>query len=134
MPAWNNYRAWRRAGFLPFEARAYSRTTRPVEGKRRIKVEPVPFNVPYVRNMIRQRYQLMKDSFARGMTYKQYKNMILNLYKKTDRINPKTGKPDAWKTLREWEERGKDDFPDYESPGGKKPRKSRKDFKKKMRK
>lgn len=126
-----NYVFWRDFGFLAFEARAFSKETRQVKGKRAIKVDPVPFNVPYVQAMIKQRAKLHDDFMKRGGTEKDYKKMILKLYRKDGRI--KNGKPDAWKTLRDWEQRSKQDYPDYESPGGKKPRKSRGTFNQKMK-
>ena len=131
MPDKTNYKFFRRAGFLPFEASAYSRTTREVKGKRRIHVDPVPLDVPYVKDMIAQRRVMFRKANKRGMSKAGYRRMINELYRRTGRLTP-DGKPDAWQSIREWEERGQDKFPHYESPGGKKPRKSRKDFKKKM--
>ena len=94
----------RKMGLLPFEARPMSR---------------VPPNVPYFKEMLRERRAMFKKAAQMKTSQAQWENQIKELYKvnKWQRLG-RTGKiiADPWQMLRYHEEKFRDKQPQYESP------------------
>ena len=104
-------RSFKRVGFLGFEAEALS-------------VYPLNL-VPYIKSMIRDRRNLLRDALRHNATAAQYKAAIIEDYHKDGFLKRnKVGKavPDVWAMVRDYEDRYKAKYPAYESPGIKKRR------------
>jgi len=113
----NRYAKLRDAGFLPFEARALSKV--PLKG------------VPWMKKMIRERYQLYKKAKQEKTSQKAWERQIKQIYIEEDFMFLGAGKwraeYDPWQMLRSYEDKYKAKQPQYESPW-KKRRKGWKDF------
>lgn len=94
---------------LPFEARPLSR---------------VPFKVcPYIGYMMRDRWKMFLRAKQLGTTQRQWEAQIKELYRvngwtKRNRAGIVTADP--WKMFRDYEEKFKAKYPEYESPWMKK--------------
>lgn len=111
------YNVLRKSGFQPFEARPLSR---------------VPFNVPYMTGMLRERLRDYEAAIKKGWTQTRYEEAIKRLCKDRHWITKtRTGKRryDPWAMLRGYENRYKEKHPEYVSPWVKR----RKDFRKYVR-
>ncbi len=117
------------AGFLPEEAGTLLSSMRRLPTGKRIRVNPLPLDIPYVKEMIRERARAFRRAKKEGIinTWKEWRETIIDgVYVNFDYLNDE-GEVDPWKMLRHWEERYKDKHPEYESPYKEKKRK-RKDF------
>lgn len=112
----HRYLILRDTGFLKFEARELSK---------------IPFNIPYMDTLIKERYKAAKDAARDKITERGWKKIITNMYfdKGFTKTDKKTGKktPDAWQMFRDFEFKFKSKHPEYESPWEKR-RKNWKDF------
>jgi hypothetical protein len=94
----------RKMGLLPFEARPLSR---------------VPPNVPYFKEMLRERRAMFKKAAQMKVTQAKWEEQIKELYKvnRWQKLG-RTGKivADPWQMLRQQEEKWRDKQPQYESP------------------
>lgn len=114
------------SGFSAREVREILRTTRILSNGKRIRVAPLPLDVPYVKEIIRQRARNYRRALSSGMTRGQYIHSI------TETVYPdfldENGNPDFWKYLRYIENKYKDEHPEYNSPQGKAHKRQSKDF------
>ena len=101
------YDTLRKAGFLKFEARDLSR---------------VPFNIPYMRPLIKQRADQYNKAVDDEWTIGQWEKAINKRYHDNQWLDSK-GKPSAWALLRDFEHKYRAKYPQYDSPWQK--RKSR---------
>lgn len=95
----------------------------------------VPFNVPYYKQLIRDRQATFRQAQKEGQTSEQYEQGIIKDYIAHGWLRHKRGKdvPDTFKLLRAYEDRYRDRQPQYESPWQKKPRRiSSADFQSKV--
>jgi hypothetical protein len=115
----HRYLILRDTGFLPFEAKELSK---------------IPFKVPYIDAMIKERYSYLKTAAKQKSTKKNWEKMIKDFY--VDRGFTKKNKQnrtilDPWQMMRDFEFKYKNKHPEYESPWEKR-RKKWKDFVKKI--
>ena len=111
----HRYQILRLAGMLPFEARELSR---------------VPFKVPYMDALIRERHKRYEVALAKKMSRAEYERQIKTMYFDGKwRKRTRTGRIvyDTWAMLRDFEDKYRAKHPDYESPWEKR-RKAWKDF------
>jgi hypothetical protein len=95
----------------------------------------VPFNVPYYKQLIRDRAKKLRQAVKDGWTKEQYQQSIIKDYIERGWLRRKRGRdvPDAFKLLRAYEDRYRDRQPQYESPWqGAGKRKNLKDFQAKV--
>jgi len=95
----------RQSGFLRFEARAISKVSTRV--------------CPYLRAMMKERHDLMRESQKMGRTLRQYEDSIKELYQTNKWLKRnRVGKivADPWRMFREYEDKFKAKFPQYSSP------------------
>lgn len=115
-------------GFLPTEAREYSRTSR--EGMK----------APYFRFMIRSRRRLFDNAKRYGWTLDQYRNYIKQRYRDVGAVKRDVlGRQqiDVWAMLRHYEEMALRRGEEFESPWRKKTKRKsarKKDYKRVTRK
>lgn len=106
------------AGFLPFEAEAY-------------KELPPPHKLPpYLKQMVAARRKAFNDAKRHNVSHADYVKRITDIYITSGYTRVTEGghrKLDAWKHIRDVQEKNAPKFPDYESPSGKK-RTGLKDF------
>lgn len=115
----NKIRALRSAGFLPLEIAQMVSSTRTLGDGRKIRVKPLPLDVPYIKYMIRERARGYRLSKRQGMKPSEFRTMIEEeIYDNLDFYKP-DGSIDFWQLLRREEERWKQTHPEYESPGNK---------------
>lgn len=115
------YDILRKSGFLPFEARTMSR---------------VPFRVPYMDVMIKERFKGFDEALAKGVSRTGWEKIIKNFYignnwRKRTRLGRM--KYDPWQMLRDFESKFRAKHPEYESPWEKR-RRSWRDFVNKLEK
>lgn len=107
------YEKLRRNGFLPFEARPLSR---------------VPRKTPYLPLMLATRASLKAKARREGWSQRRYETHIKEQYRKKGwrKLN-RIGKQvdDPWQMLRDYEDRYKSKYPEYNSPWIKKQKKFR---------
>jgi len=111
----HRYEILRLAGFLPFEARELSR---------------IPFRVPYIDMLLRERHKRYKSALDRKMSRAEYERQIKTMYFDSKwRRRTRTGRIvyDTWAMLRDFEDKYRAKNPQYESPWEKR-RKAWKDF------
>ena len=101
----NRYELLRRKGFLAFEARPLS-------------VVPIK-SVPYMKGLIRERLQLLRDAQQHKATTAQYEAQIRKDYNthgflKRNRVGKVISDP--WAMLHDFEDRYRAKNPAYESP------------------
>ena len=99
------YLKLRQHGFLRFEARALSKVSTRV--------------CPYLRNMMKERLGLMRESQKLGRTLRQYEDSIKELYQTNKWLTRnRVGRivADPWRMFREQEDKFKAKFPQYTSP------------------
>lgn len=97
-------------GFMPFEAQVFSKT---------------PFNVPYMKQLIKERKKELKAANKAGLSTAKYQAQIKKKYidnKFTKSSGPNRIKLDPWQLLRDQEEKFKLKNPMYDSPWKKKQR------------
>jgi hypothetical protein len=79
----------------------------------------VPPNVPYFKEMLRERYAMFKEAAKMQIGIKKWEEQIKELYRvnKWQKLG-RTGKilADPWQMLRHHEEKWRDKQPQYESP------------------
>lgn len=112
----HRYQILRDTGFLPFEAKALSK---------------IPFNVPYIDAMIKDRYKQVKEAGSEKVSQREWERRIKGMYvdRNFTKTDKKTGRItlDPWQMMRDFEFKYKAKHPDYESPWEKR-RKNWKDF------
>jgi len=109
-------RALDKAGFLPFEYMAFTSTRRVTPSGKTIRVAPMPLDIPYIKEMIRERARAFRRAIKVGMKIEDYIDMITDdLYGELDLLD-EDGNPDPWQYLRRQEDRYKDRHPEYKSP------------------
>ena len=95
----------RQAGFLRFEARALSK---------------VPTRIcPYLRDMIKERRDMLRQARKMGAKLKDYEDQIKELYRTNNWLKrSRVGKivADPWRFFRDYEDKFKAKFPQYTSP------------------
>lgn len=105
----SRYLYLRKRGFLPVESDILSK---------------IPFDVPYISNIIKDRMDLYKKCIDRNMTRGEYLNYIKQLYIDKGYIKPGKGviraNIDVWAMLRGYEDLYKQKNPEYDSPYKKK--------------
>jgi len=109
----NRYQILRKTGFLPFESQELSR---------------IPFKVPYMDVLIKQRHKRYESALARNMSRAEWERQLKTMYFDNKwRRRTRTGriKYDTWAMLRDFEEKYRAKNPAYESPWEKR----RKDWK-----
>ena len=110
-----------RAGFLPFEIRQFTRTTRTTPKGKHIRVSRMSLDTPYIQEMIQERAETYTKALELKLSRSQWVLTIKEMYEDRYWFN------DPWEMLRAWEERYKDKHPEYTSPWIKK-KKQRADF------
>ena len=78
------YRALKSAGFLVFEARQFTSTSRITASGKRIKVKPLPLSVPYIKEMIRERGKEHRQAMKAGVTQAEWTEKIKERYDEED--------------------------------------------------
>lgn len=110
------YSILRSGGFLPFEAQ---------------KLSKVPFRVPYMVGMLRERLRDYERALAKKWSRTRYEAATKVMYKDrgwTKRVRGRTVY-DPWEMLRGYEDRYRDKHPEYSSPWERR----RRDFRKYVR-
>lgn len=110
------YRALRLAHFLPFEIREFARTVRITPSGKRIRVQPLPLNIPWIKDMIRERARGYRAARKAGLSNREFNEMIVEDMYAFNELLDDNGEPDPWQYLRRQKEKYKDKHPDYESP------------------
>lgn len=113
------YNALRKAGFLPFEAKEFIRTSRMTE-KGKIKVTPPPLTIPYIKEMIRSRAKALRQAQREGVPIQDYINSIEDFYRDESFLDA-DGSPDFWQYFRDIRDKAIDRG-EYVPPLKKKPR------------
>jgi len=94
-----NYNVLRYAGFLPFEAIELVRTSR-MTPSGKIKITPVPLNIPYVKEMIRDRARAFRVAKRQGVDIQDYIFSVEEMYRENGYLTPE-GLPDFWQYFRD---------------------------------
>jgi len=98
------------AGFLPFEARILTSTTRVFAGRRK-RVRGLPLNVPYIKLMIKERRDALAIAREMKISKKEWRATIMDMY--VDHNWLSRGKADPWQMVRDWEDRYERVHPEY---------------------
>lgn len=112
------YQALRYAHFLPEEAREFAKTTRITSSGKRIKVSAMPLNVPYIKDMIRERARAFRRGVRDGLvkSLKDWREVIIEgIYIELGFLD-EDGNIGPWQLLRYNEDKYKDQHPEYQSP------------------
>ena len=103
----NRYLGLRKGGFMAFEARELSKRS--------------PRGVPFFKILVKERAEEFKEAQARKLSAAKWEKMIVARYK-DNRWTEWTGrvrsilKLDPWKMFRDYEDRYKARYPEYQSP------------------
>ena len=120
------YNAFRKAHFLPEEAKVFASNIRITPEGRRRRVGALPLNLPYVKEMLRERARAFRLGVKDGLIKSQHdwrETILEGIYTDLDLLND-YGEIDPWKLLRRAEEKYKDRHPEYHSPYKAKKKKS----------
>ena len=114
------YNALRKAGFLPFEAIEFVRTSRMTpQGK--VKVTPVPLDIPYVKEMIRDRARAFRIAKRQGVDIQDYIFSVEEMYREDGYFTPE-GLPDFWQYFRSIREKAIESGDYFEDKSRRKPK------------
>lgn len=118
-----------RLGMIKREIGQMVSTRRTLPDGRVIKVIPLPITVPYVKELIRTRTVAFRNAKRQGIvkTRQEWDNFIIESVYVANNYLKEDGRIDFWQMLRNWEERYKEKFPEYDSPYKEK-KKKMKDF------
>jgi hypothetical protein len=100
----NRYEYLREHGFMPFEAKTLSVR---------------PLKLPYIKEMIRDRMQIVKQSNKENWTQKQFRATIYQLYNVRGWKMAGSARNSAWAMSHYYEDINQAKHPDYKSPAPK---------------